>query len=90
MPSSWKNTDCWGGRWAVILLYLVLLYRGMRSVSLSQQAFGGLLSAGLSFAIVIQAMANMSVAVGPGAGYRIAPAAGEHGEERRCYSPAWR
>ncbi len=49
---------------AVILLYLVLLYRGMRSVSLSEQAFGGLLSAGLSFAIVIQAMANMSVAVG--------------------------
>lgn len=49
---------------AVILLYLVLLYRGMRAVSLSQQAFGGLLSAGLSFAIVIQAMANMAVAVG--------------------------
>ncbi|MGB3849619.1 MAG: FtsW/RodA/SpoVE family cell cycle protein [Tunicatimonas sp.] len=48
----------------VILLYLVLLYRGMRAVSLSQQAFGGLLSAGLSFAIVIQAMANMAVAVG--------------------------
>ncbi len=49
---------------AVIGLYLVLLYRGMRAVSHSEQAFGGLLSAGLSFAIVIQAAINMSVAVG--------------------------
>ena len=49
---------------AVIMLYLILLYRGMRAVSLSEQAFGGLLSAGLSFAIVIQAMINMAVAVG--------------------------
>ena len=48
----------------VIILYLVLLYRGMRAVSMSEQAFGGLLSAGLSFAIVIQAMLNMAVAVG--------------------------
>ncbi len=50
----------------VILLYLMLLYRGMYAVSRSDRAFGGLLSAGLSFAIVIQAMINMGVAVGLG------------------------
>lgn len=50
----------------VIFLYLTLLYRGMRAVSRSDRAFGGLLSAGLSFAIVIQAMINMGVAVGIG------------------------
>lgn len=50
----------------VIFLYLTLLYRGMRAVSKSERAFGGLLSAGLSFAIVIQAMINMGVAVGLG------------------------
>ncbi|MFP4089845.1 MAG: FtsW/RodA/SpoVE family cell cycle protein [Cyclobacteriaceae bacterium] len=48
----------------VIFLYLTLLYRGIRAVSRSDRAFGGLLSAGLSFAIVIQAMINMGVAVG--------------------------
>ncbi len=48
----------------VILLFLVLLFRGMRAVSRSERAFGGLLSAGLSFAIAVQAMINMTVAVG--------------------------
>jgi len=50
----------------VIGLYLLLLYRGMRTVANSRRAFGGLLSAGLSFLIVIQAMINMGVAVGLG------------------------
>lgn len=50
----------------VIVLYLVLLYRGMRAVDISQRAYGGLLSAGLSFAIVMQAMVNMGVVVGLG------------------------
>lgn len=50
----------------VIILYLILLYRGMRAVSNSSKAFGGLLSAGLSFAIVLQAMVNMAVVVGLG------------------------
>jgi len=50
----------------VIALYLALLYRGMVTVANSQRAYGGLLSAGLSFAIVIQAMVNMGVAVGLG------------------------
>lgn len=50
----------------VILLYLALLYRGMKAVANSERAFGGLLSAGLSFALVIQAMVNMGVVVGLG------------------------
>lgn len=48
----------------VIILYLILLYRGMRAVAKSDRAYGGLLSAGLSFALVLQAMVNMAVAVG--------------------------
>jgi cell division protein FtsW len=51
---------------AVLFLYLALLYRGMRIVANSNKAFGGLLSAGLSFALVIQALVNMAVAVGLG------------------------
>lgn len=48
----------------VIFLYLALLYRGMLAVSNSERAFGGLLSAGLSFALVLQALVNIGVAVG--------------------------
>ncbi|TRX54270.1 cell division protein FtsW [Fulvivirga sp. M361] len=50
----------------VLMLYLLLLYRGMKGVVNSERAFGGLLSAGLSFAIVLQAMVNMGVVVGLG------------------------
>ncbi len=50
----------------VVLLYLALLYKGIRNVSQSNRAYGGLLSAGLSFALVLQAMVNMGVAVGLG------------------------
>jgi cell division protein FtsW len=54
------------GGFSVLFLYLALLYRGMRIVANSDKAFGGLLSAGLSFALVIQALVNMAVAVGLG------------------------
>lgn len=50
----------------VLVLYLVLLYRGMKGVMNSERAFGGLLAAGLSLAIVLQAMVNMGVVVGLG------------------------
>jgi cell division protein FtsW len=50
----------------IVLLYLGLLYRGMITAAKSDRAFGGLLSAGLSFALVMQAMINMGVAVGLG------------------------
>lgn len=52
------------GGMLVLFLYLVLLYRGMLAVAKSSNAFGGLLSAGLSFLLAIQAMLNMAVAVG--------------------------
>lgn len=54
------------GGMLVLFLYLILLYRGMVTVARSNKAFGGLLSAGLSFLLVIQAMINMGVTVGLG------------------------
>jgi len=48
----------------VIMLYLGLLYRGLLTATKSERAFGGLLSAGLSLALVLQAMVNIGVAVG--------------------------
>lgn len=50
----------------VLFLYLALLYRGMKAAEDNDRAYGGLLSAGLSFALVIQALVNMGVAVGLG------------------------
>lgn len=50
----------------ILFLYLALLYRGMKAAEQNDRAYGGLLSAGLSFALVIQALVNMGVAVGLG------------------------
>lgn len=50
----------------VIFLYLALLYRAMKAASQSDKAFGGLLSIGLAFSLVIQAIINMMVVVGLG------------------------
>ena len=50
----------------VLGLYLLLLHRGMKASYNSDRAFGGLLSAGLSFDLVCQAMVNMGVVVGLG------------------------
>ena len=50
----------------VLFLYLMLLYRGMKAAFSSERPYGGLLSAGLSFALVLQAMVNMGVVVGLG------------------------
>jgi len=50
----------------ILFMYLALLYRGMKAAENNDGAYGGLLSAGLSFAIVIQAIVNMGVAVGLG------------------------
>ncbi len=54
------------GGLAVLFLYLALLYRGVVTTARSDRAFGGLLSAGLTFSLVLQAMINMGVAVGLG------------------------
>jgi cell division protein FtsW len=58
----------WGmiGGLFVMALYLWFLYRGMKAVDSSGRAFGGLLSAGLTFSLVIQAMVHMGVATGLG------------------------
>jgi cell division protein FtsW len=52
------------GGMVVLFLFLALLYRGMMIMARSNRAFGGLLAAGLSFSLVVQAMVNMCVAVG--------------------------
>jgi len=49
---------------AVILLYLVILYRGIKIATKAEQTFGGLLAVGLTFGLVIQSMINMLVVVG--------------------------
>ncbi|HYG01906.1 MAG TPA: FtsW/RodA/SpoVE family cell cycle protein [Chryseosolibacter sp.] len=54
------------GGMTIIMLYLVLLHRGMKAAYNSERAFGGLLSAGLSFDLVCQAFVNMGVVVGLG------------------------
>jgi cell division protein FtsW len=54
------------GGFIVLGLYLILLHRGMKAAYNSERAFAGLLSAGLSFDLVCQAMVNMGVVVGLG------------------------
>jgi cell division protein FtsW len=46
----------------LIFLYLFLLYRCIKIITRSPKAFGALLATGLSFSLVIQALANMAVA----------------------------
>jgi cell division protein FtsW len=48
----------------VLILYTVLLIRGIQNINLTNRAFGGLLSAGLTLSIGLQAFTNMAVAVG--------------------------
>jgi len=51
---------------AIPLLFLWFMWRGSSVIRYSGKPLGGLLSAGLTFAIVIQAFINMLVAVGAG------------------------
>jgi len=48
----------------VVFAYLTLLYRGIVIVRKSSGSFGGLLAAGLTFSLVVQAFVNMGVTVG--------------------------
>lgn len=48
---------------AIISLYLLLLFRVARLVTVSNKGFGAMLALGLSLSIVIQALANVAVAV---------------------------
>ena len=48
----------------ILLLYLILLYRGMRIANKSPGTFGAFLTIGLCLMLVFQAIINMAVAVG--------------------------
>ena len=48
----------------LVLFYMILLFRGIRIATKSENLFGALLTFGLSFSLVIQAMINMGVTVG--------------------------
>lgn len=48
----------------VMILYAILLVRGVQNINETNRAFGGLLSAGLTLSIGLQAFTNMAVAVG--------------------------
>lgn len=54
------------GGFILLALYIALMYRVIRIVTLSPRAFGAFLAAGLGFSLTIQALANMAVAVGLG------------------------
>lgn len=54
------------GGMMVMLLYLVLLYRGIKITTTNAKPYATLLSVGLSFLIGIQALVNMGIAVGLG------------------------
>lgn len=47
----------------ILLLYLILLYRGVYIARKAPKSFGSFLAIGLSFSLVFQAMINMAVAV---------------------------
>jgi cell division protein FtsW len=51
------------GGGGVLLLYLILFFRGIRIAQQADKTFGSLLAIGLSFSLVFQAMINMAVAV---------------------------
>lgn len=51
------------GGFVVLLLYLILLYRGIIIAKKAPRTFGSLLAIGLAFSLVFQAMINMAVAV---------------------------
>ncbi len=50
----------------LVCLYVALMFRCIRIVTLSPKAFGALLAAGLGFSLTLQALGNMAVAVGLG------------------------
>lgn len=51
------------GGFIVIMLYMMLLFRGVRIAHRAPGTYGSLLAAGLTFSLVFQAMINMAVTV---------------------------
>jgi cell division protein FtsW len=60
------------GGLVILILYMILLYRSVRIAIDSPGTFGSLLSVGLGFSLVFQAMINMAVATG------LVPVTGQH------------
>lgn len=52
------------GGTTLMVLYLILLFRGLKAIEATKRPFGGLLSAGLTFVVVSQAFSAMAVTVG--------------------------
>jgi cell division protein FtsW len=52
------------GGTTLMILYLILLFRGLKAIEATKRPFGGLLSAGLTFVVVSQAFSAMAVTVG--------------------------
>jgi cell division protein FtsW len=48
----------------IILLYLILLYRGIRIATKCEKTFGALLGLGVAFTLVFQAIVHMAITVG--------------------------
>lgn len=48
----------------ILLLYLILLFRGIRIATKCEKTFGALLGLGVSFTLVFQAMIHMAITVG--------------------------
>ncbi len=48
----------------IMVIYLIIMFRGMSIAQKSTTAFGGLLAIGLSFSLAFQGLVNMAVAVG--------------------------
>ncbi|MFQ5445797.1 MAG: FtsW/RodA/SpoVE family cell cycle protein, partial [Saprospiraceae bacterium] len=55
----------WGliGGFVILGLYVMLFFRATRLVTISEKSFGAMVAIGLSFNIVLQALANMAVSV---------------------------
>ncbi|HOW29927.1 MAG TPA: FtsW/RodA/SpoVE family cell cycle protein [Bacteroidales bacterium] len=51
------------GALIILLMYMILLYRGIRIVAKSPGNYGAFLAIGVTFSLVFQAMINMAVAV---------------------------
>ena len=51
------------GGFVVMGLYLLLMFRAVRLLTISPKAFGGMLAMGLTIGLVLQALANMAVNV---------------------------
>ncbi len=55
----------WGliGGFVILCLYVMLFFRATRLATISEKSFGAMVAIGLSFNIVLQALANMAVSV---------------------------